>query len=85
VTARSVGGRLRPNLVAPGGPTPGCSDQEVTVNHLALTPGLLVDAELAYRREQLAGDLAGARRLTRWWAAARRRRAAAHDDLTLAA
>lgn len=54
------------------------------MNHFAMTTGLIVDAEVSYRREQLAGDLAGARRVRGWWGA-RRRHAAPHDELALAA
>jgi hypothetical protein len=54
------------------------------MNHFALTPGLLVDAEVAYRQERVRADLAGGGRLLRWWQA-RRRRAAATDELALAA
>lgn len=54
------------------------------MNHFALTPGLLVDAEVAYRQERVRADLTGSGRLLRWWQD-RRRRAAATDDLALAA
>lgn len=54
------------------------------MNHFALTPGLLLDAEVAYRQERVRADLAGSGRLRRWWTA-RRRRATATDDLALAA
>lgn len=55
------------------------------MNHLALTPGLTADAELAYRRERLAADVAGAGRLQRWILSRRQRRVAAAEGLTLAA
>lgn len=49
-----------------------------------LTPGLL-DAELAYRRERLAADVATSHRLVAWVGRLRRRSRTAADDLTLAA
>lgn len=54
------------------------------MHSFAIAPGLLVDAEVAYRREQAAGDLTVARRVRGWWGS-RRRRAASTADLTLAA
>jgi hypothetical protein len=54
------------------------------MNPLALTPGLLADAEIAYRRERLAADFGRSGRLSDWWRARRRRRSTA-DDLDLAA
>ena len=48
------------------------------------TPGLLVDAELAYRREQLSADLSLDRR-GRSWLSRVLRRADPARDLTLAA
>ena len=54
------------------------------MNHFAMTPGLMIDAEVSYRREQLAVDLSGARRV-RGWFGTRRRRGASCDELTLAA
>lgn len=53
---------------------------------LLTTPGLLVDAELAYRREQLSTDLSAGRRTRSWFRGLRRSTpAAAGGDLTLAA
>lgn len=52
--------------------------------HSFITPGLLADAEVAYRREQAAADLTGARRVRGWWGT-RRRRAASGTELALAA
>ena len=49
-----------------------------------LTPGLL-DAELAYRRERLAADVATSRRLADWVGRLRRRRTTTPDQLVLAA
>ena len=42
------------------------------MNHFALTPGLLADAEVAYRHELVARDLAVPRRARRWcWVSGR--------------
>lgn len=54
------------------------------MHSFTITPGLLVDAEVAYRREQAAVDLTGARRVRGWWGT-RRRRAAATTEHALAA
>jgi hypothetical protein len=54
------------------------------MNQFALAPGLLVDAEVAYRQERVRADLADGGRRLRWWQA-RRRRAAGTDALALAA
>ncbi|WP_380167956.1 hypothetical protein [Jannaschia sp. R86511] len=53
--------------------------------HFALTPGLLADAEVSYRHEQVARDLSGGPRARRWWDLRPRRARAGGDDLTLAA
>lgn len=57
------------------------------MNPFAPTSLLMLDAEIGYRREQTARDLAGARRLFAGWTAHRRTRRlrASADDLTLAA
>lgn len=55
------------------------------MNHFAMTPGLLLDAEVSYRHEQVARDLAGPRRLRRWWGARRSSAAQTDHDLVLAA
>ncbi len=55
------------------------------MNHFALTPGLLVDAEVAYRHELLARDLAGPRRPRRWCGSRRRSASQTEHDLVLAA
>lgn len=53
------------------------------MHSFAITPGLLVDAEVAYRREQAATDVTVARRVRGWWGG--RRRAASTAELVLAA
>ncbi len=55
------------------------------MNHFAMTPGLLLDAEVAYRREQLGRELSGARRVRRWWGDRRRSASQLNHDLVLAA
>ncbi|MGJ7440401.1 hypothetical protein [Aquipuribacter sp. MA13-6] len=55
------------------------------MNHFAMTPGLLLDAEVAYRHEVLARDLAGPRPSRRWWGTRRRSTSQAEHDLVLAA
>lgn len=52
--------------------------------HSAPVAGLL-DAELAYRRERLAADVATSRRLVSWVQRLRRRSATPAEELTLAA
>jgi len=54
------------------------------MNHFAMTPGLLLDGEVAYRREQVARDLSGPRRVRRWWGT-RRSAGRPNRDLVLAA
>lgn len=55
------------------------------MHNFAITPGLLMDGEVAYRREQLAADLSGARRGLGWWRTRRRRPATTVAELALAA
>lgn len=52
--------------------------------HSTPMPGLL-DAELAYRRERLAADVATSRRLVGWVGRLRHRGRTRADDLVLAA
>jgi len=52
---------------------------------LTLTPGLLGDAELTYRREQVAADMASARRVVAWVGRLRRRSTRTTGELVLAA
>ncbi|MFC5379818.1 hypothetical protein [Aquipuribacter nitratireducens] len=56
------------------------------MSHDLMTVGMLADAELAYRRERLARDVASARGLVSRLIARRRARVARRDeDLVLAA